>query len=82
LSISGWNVIKVNGSPTSTFRVLLERQESSSILNPKDSDENQPSVEAIQEFTAQGSNLAPEFGQVAGCGGHHEWQRAGSATQS
>jgi hypothetical protein len=72
----------VNGSPTSTFRVLLEGQESSSILNPKDSDENQPPVEAIQEFTMKGSNFAPEFGQVAGCGGHDEWQRAGSATQS
>jgi hypothetical protein len=65
-SISGWNVIKVNGSPTSTFRVLLEGQESSSVLNPKDSDENQPSVEAIQEFTVQGSNFAPEFGQAGG----------------
>src|SRR6185312_4104999 len=48
-SSAGTSLIKVNGSPTSTFRVLLEGQESSSIPNPKDSDENQPSVEAIQE---------------------------------
>ncbi len=65
-SISGWNVIKVNGNPTTTYKVLLEGQESSSTLNPKVSDEMQPSVEAIQEFSLQTSNFAAEYGQVAG----------------
>jgi hypothetical protein len=65
-TISGWNTIKVNGNPTGTFRILFEGQESSSGLDARVSDEVQPSVEAIQEFTIQTSNFAAEFGQVAG----------------
>src|SRR5215831_3336901 len=65
-TISGWNTIKVNGNPTGTFRILFEGQESSSGLDARVSDEVQPSVEAIQEFTLQTSNFAAEFGQVAG----------------
>jgi hypothetical protein len=65
-TISGWNTIKVNGNPTGTFRILFEGQESSSGLDARVSDESQPSVEAIQEFTLQTSNFAAEFGQVAG----------------
>jgi hypothetical protein len=65
-TITGWNTIKVNGNPTGTFRILFEGQESSSGLDPRVSDEVQPSVEAIQEFTIQTSNFAAEFGQVAG----------------
>jgi hypothetical protein len=65
-TISGWNTIKVNGNPTGTFRILFEGQESSSGLDARVSDESQPSVEAIQEFTLQTSNFAAEFGLVAG----------------
>jgi hypothetical protein len=65
-SISGWNTIKVNGNPTGTFRILFEGQESSSGLDARVSDESQPSVEAIQEFTLQTSNFAAEYGLVAG----------------
>src|SRR5215467_12781831 len=65
-TISGWNTIKVNGNPTGTFRILFEGQESSSGLDARVSDEVQPSVESIQEFTLQTSNFAAEFGQVAG----------------
>jgi hypothetical protein len=65
-TISGWNTIKVNGNPTGTFRILFEGQESSSGLDARVSDEVQPSVEAIEEFTLQTSNFAAEFGQVAG----------------
>jgi hypothetical protein len=65
-TISGWNTIKVNGNPTGSFRILFEGQESSSGLDARVSDEVQPSVEAIQEFTIQTSNFAAEFGQVAG----------------
>jgi len=65
-TISGWNTIKVNGNPTGTFRILFEGQESSSGLDARVSDEVQPSVEAVQEFTLQTSNFAAEFGQVAG----------------
>jgi hypothetical protein len=65
-SISGWNTIKVNGNPTGTFKIMFEGQESSSTLDARVSDESQPSVEAIQEFTLQTSNFSAEFGQVAG----------------
>jgi hypothetical protein len=65
-SISGWNTIQVNGLPTGSFRILFEGQEASSGLDGRVSDETQPSVEAIQEFTIQTSNFAAEFGQVGG----------------
>lgn len=65
-SISGWNDIKVNGAPSNTFRIIFEGQDTTSGLNPRVSDESQPSVEMIQEFTLQTSNFAAEFGQVSG----------------
>ena len=65
-SISGWNTIKVNGAPTGTFKIVFEGQDSSSGLDPRVSDESQPSVEALEEFTLQTSNYAAEFGQAGG----------------
>jgi hypothetical protein len=65
-TISGWNTIRVNGNPAGTYRILFEGQDSTSALDVRVSDEAQPSVEAIQEFTLQTSNFAAEFGQVAG----------------
>jgi hypothetical protein len=65
-SISGWNVIKVNGAPTGTFKIVFEGQDSSSGLDPRVSDESQPSVEALEEFTLQTSNYSAEFGQAGG----------------
>ena len=65
-NISGWNTVTVNGMPSYSFRIIFEGQESSSGLDARVSDESQPSVEAIQEFTLQTSNFAAEFGQVAG----------------
>jgi hypothetical protein len=65
-SISGWNTIKVNGAPTGTFKIIFEGQDSSSGLDPRVSDESQPSVEALEEFTLQTSNYAAEFGQAGG----------------
>jgi len=64
-SINGWNNITVNGT-NGNFRILFEGQESGSGLDPRVSDEVQPSVEAIQEFTLQTSNFAAEFGAVTG----------------
>src|SRR5207249_1003446 len=49
-----------------TFRIIFEGQDSTSALNPRVSDESQPSVESLQEFTLQTSNYAAEFGQVTG----------------
>jgi hypothetical protein len=65
-SLNGWNDIKVNGAPNGSFRIIFEGQDSTSDLNPRVSDESQPSMESIQEFTLQTSNFAPEFGQVIG----------------
>ena len=65
-TISGWNTIQVNGLPAGSFRILFEGQESNNGLDGRVSDETQPSVEAIQEFTLQTSNFAAEFGQVGG----------------
>ena len=65
-NITGWNTVTVNGMPSYSFRVIFEGQESSSGLDARVSDESQPSVEAIQEFTLQTSNFAAEFGQAAG----------------
>ena len=65
-TITGWNTIQVNGLPAGSFRILFEGQESTNGLDARVSDETQPSVEAIQEFTLQTSNFAAEFGQVGG----------------
>jgi Carboxypeptidase regulatory-like domain len=62
-SINGWNNITINGT-NSGFKILFEGQESNSTLDPRVSDESQPSVEAVEEFTLQTSNFAAEFGSV------------------
>jgi len=65
-SISGWNTIRINGAPAGTFKIMMEGQDTTSALDARVSDESQPSVEAIEEFTLQVSNFAAEFGQVGG----------------
>lgn len=65
-SISGWNNIRVNGAPAGTFKIIFEGQDSTSSLDARVSDESQPSVEALEEFTLQSSNFSAEFGQVGG----------------
>lgn len=65
-TMTGWNTIRVNGLPAGSFRILFEGQESNLGLDGRASDEVQPSVESIQEFTLQTSNFAAEFGQVGG----------------
>ncbi|HEY2015169.1 MAG TPA: TonB-dependent receptor [Bryobacteraceae bacterium] len=64
--MTGWNTINVNGLPAGSFRILFEGQESNNGLDGRASDEVQPSVDAVQQFTLQTSNFAAEFGQVAG----------------
>ena len=61
--MNGWNNITINGA-NGGFKILYEGQESSSSLDPRVSDESQPSVETVQEFTLQTSNFAAEFGTV------------------
>ena len=62
-SINGWNNITINGA-NGGFKILYEGQESSSSLDPRVSDESQPSVESIQSFALQTSNFSAEFGTV------------------
>src|SRR5258708_20043069 len=59
----GWNSITINVA-NGGFKILYEGQESSSSLDPRVSDESQPSVESIQAFTLQTSNFSAEFGTV------------------
>ncbi len=65
-SITGWNSIRVNGSPRGTFRVIFEGQDSTSALDPRLFNEFQPTLDALEEFTVQSSNFSAEFGQVGG----------------
>jgi hypothetical protein len=65
-SISGWNTIRVNGAPSGTFKIVFEGQDSTAGLDARVSDEMQPSVEALEEFTLQTSNYSAEFGQAGG----------------
>jgi hypothetical protein len=59
--------IRVNGSPATTYRVLVDGQDiTSTLFDASHTLEQQPAVEALQEFTLQASNFAAEFGQVVG----------------
>ena len=63
---AGSSTIKVNGSPATTYKVLVDGQDITSSIDPSHTLEQQPSVEAIQEFALESSNFAAEFGQVQG----------------
>jgi hypothetical protein len=65
-SITGWNSVRVNGSPRGTFRVIFEGQDTTSALDPRLFNELQPSLDALEEFTLQANNFSAEFGQVGG----------------
>jgi len=59
--------IKVNGSPATSYRVLLDGQDiTNANEDPSHTLEQQPAVEALQEFTLQSSNFSAEFGQITG----------------
>jgi len=62
----GASTISVNGSPPTTYKVLVDGQDITSSVDPSHFLEQQPSVDALEEFTLQTSNYAAEFGQVAG----------------
>jgi hypothetical protein len=59
--------IRVNGSPATAYRVLLDGNDiTNANEDPSHTLEQQPAVEALQEFTLQASNYSAEFGQVTG----------------
>src|SRR5664280_664167 len=64
---AGSTNIKVNGSPANAYRVLLDGQDiTNTNQDASHTLEQQPAVEALQEFTLQSSNFSAEFGQITG----------------
>jgi hypothetical protein len=63
---SGQTGIRVNGLPSTSFKITLEGQDMTNANLADREDENHPSVEALQEFALQTSTFAAEFGQVGG----------------
>jgi hypothetical protein len=60
------NGFRVNGLPTDSFKITVDGVDSTNAnLNDRE-DGNHPSVEMLEEFTLQSSNISAEFGQVGG----------------
>jgi hypothetical protein len=63
---AGSSTIKVNGSPATSYKVMVDGQDITSSIDPSHTLEQQPGVEMMQEVALQSSNFAAEFGQVQG----------------
>ncbi len=74
---NGWNNISINGGSVN-FKVVFEGQQSDDPYSTQVSDEIQPSVEAVEQFTLQTSNLTAEFGGVAGGGIYNFSSKSGT----
>ncbi|HXB74935.1 MAG TPA: TonB-dependent receptor [Candidatus Acidoferrales bacterium] len=74
---NGWNNISINGG-AANFKVVFEGQQSDDPYSTQVSDEIQPSVEAIEQFTLQTSNLTAEFGGVGGGGIYNFSSKSGT----
>src|SRR5262249_38196285 len=60
------NLLRVNGAQGNTAAVRIEGQEATNSYLPGFTQQNQPSVDAVQEISIQTSNFAAEYGQVGG----------------
>jgi hypothetical protein len=58
--------VRVNGAPSNTQSFRIEGQDASNGFTPGTTQQLQPSVDSIEEFTIQTSNFAAEYGQVGG----------------
>ena len=58
--------LKVNGSPANTASFRIDGQDANNGYVPGRPQQNQTSVDSIQEVTVQTSNFAAEYGQVGG----------------
>jgi hypothetical protein len=56
----------INGQPTSTFKALVDGQDSTNLYTPSFFFYQQPSVEALEEVSLQTGNYSAEFGQAQG----------------
>jgi Carboxypeptidase regulatory-like domain/TonB dependent receptor len=74
---NGWNNISINGGQVN-FKVVFEGQQSDDPYSTQVSDEIQPSVEAVEQFTLQSSNLAPEFGGIGNGGIYNFTSKSGT----
>ncbi len=76
-TFNGWNNITINGS-SNNFKILFEGQEADSAYQNQVSDEEQPSVEAIEQFTLQTSNFAAEYGLIGNGGLYNFTSKSGT----
>ena len=60
------NSIRVNGLEGNSSAIRVEGQDATVTTAQRDTSQNQPSVEAVQEVAVQTSNYAAEFGQAGG----------------
>lgn len=64
-SSSSTNVVRVNGQPNTTYKLMIDGQDATND-NASNVSGHNPPVEAVEEFTLQTSNFAAEYGQIAG----------------
>src|SRR5215467_12149604 len=76
-TFNGWNNISINGG-TNNFKILFEGQEADPGYQNQVADEEQPSVEAIEQFTLQTSNFSAEFGRVGNGGLYNFTSKSGT----
>jgi hypothetical protein len=62
---SSTNVVRVNGQPNTTYKLVIDGQDATN-SNASNVSGHNPSVEAVEEFTLETSNYAAEYGQIAG----------------
>lgn len=74
---NGWNNISINGGGVN-FKIVFEGQQADDPYSTQVSDEIQPSVEAIEQFTLQTSNFSAEYGGVGGGGIYNFTSKSGT----
>jgi hypothetical protein len=74
---NGWNNISINGGSIN-FKIVFEGQQADDPYSTQVSDEIQPSVEAIEQFTLQTSNFTAEYGGVGNGGIYNFSSKSGT----
>ena len=58
--------VRINGAPANTQGFRIEGQDATNSMRLTQTQQNQPSVDAVEEFAVQTSNYAAEYGQAGG----------------